>query len=128
MVICVKKFALFYSEYNALLHKEVFMAHKDIILKKLFQHNDFACQFIYVFVFYCQDVVKPDQLIDGATRFSSKDISGNLKEIERDILKEYYVDGVLQGYFAIENQTTIENSMIQRLLRYDVNTYEKVRI
>jgi len=103
------------------------MAHKDLILKKLFQHNDFACQFINAFVFDCKDVVKPDQLIDGATRYSSADSTGKLKEIERDILKEYYVDGVLKGYFAIENQTTVDDNMMERLLKYDGISYEKLR-
>jgi len=32
-------------------------------------------------------------------------------ELERDILKEYRVDGKTMGYFGIENQSTYDHNM-----------------
>jgi len=91
-------------------------------------HNDVFSDIINVLVFekhYIDETRLKDVILESAY----EDFDGNLRSMERDLLKEYG-EGDETNYFAIAefgigNQTTVDPTMPVRVMGYDYTVYKR---
>lgn len=104
------------------------MAVQDISSKVMLSHNDVFSDIINGLVFE-RHFLDEEKLKDVMPAFPYKDIKGNLRFMERDLIKEYG-EGTEKNYFAIAefgigNQTTVDPTMPVRVMGYDYTVYKK---
>lgn len=104
------------------------MAVQDISSKVMLSHNDVFSDIINCLVFE-RHYLDEEKLKDVIPASPYKDIKGNLRFMERDLIKEYG-EGIDKNYFAIAefgigNQTTVDPTMPVRVMGYDYTVYKK---
>ncbi|MCM1303633.1 MAG: hypothetical protein NC306_05880 [Butyrivibrio sp.] len=104
------------------------MAAPDISSKKLIWHNDVFADIFDTLVFR-KPYIKPGNLHDLIPEHAYEDLYGNLRSMERDVLKEYG-QGSGENYFAIaefgiDNQASIDPTIPVRVMGYDYTVYKK---
>ena len=80
------------------------MGEKDIAEKVLEDYNDVFADIVNVLLFQGEQLVKPEQLEDKTLRSSYK-ADGKLREIVRDVGKNWNQDTIRIACLGIENQT-----------------------
>lgn len=103
------------------------MAMQDISSKVMLQHNDVFSDIINGLLFE-QHYIDENKLKDIRPESAYEDFDGNLRSMERDLLKEYGV-GDDANYFAIAefgigNQTTVDPTIPVRVMGYDYTVYK----
>lgn len=103
------------------------MAEQDISSKVMLQHNDVFSDIINGLLFE-KDYIDENKLKNVIPESAYEDYDGNLRSMERDLLKEYG-EGDGANYFAIAefgigNQTTVDPTMPVRVMGYDYTVYK----
>ncbi len=91
-------------------------------------HNDVFSDIINGLLFE-KDYIDENKLKDVIPESAYEDFDGNLRSMERDLLKEYG-EGDGTNYFAIAefgigNQTTVDPTMPVRVMGYDYTVYKR---
>ena len=98
------------------------MGEKDIAEKVLEDYNDVFADIVNVLLFQGEQIVKPEQLEDKTLRSSYK-ADGKLREIVRDVGKNWNQDTIRIACLGIENQTDSDADMPLRVISYDGAEY-----
>ena len=98
------------------------MGEKDIAEKVLEDYNDVFADIVNVLLFQGEQIVKPEQLEDKTLRSSYK-ADGKLREIVRDVGKNWNQDTIRIACLGIENQTDSDADMPLRFSSYDGAEY-----
>lgn len=98
------------------------MGEKDIAEKVLEDYNDVFADIVNVLFFQGEQIVKPEQLEDKTLRSSYK-ADGKLREIVRDVGKNWNQDTIRIACLGIENQTDSDADMPLRVISYDGAEY-----
>lgn len=98
------------------------MGEKDIAEKVLEDYNDVFADIVNVLLFQGEQIVKPEQLEDKTLRSSYK-VDGKLREIVRDVGKNWNQDTIRIACLGIENQTDSDADMPWRVISYDGAEY-----
>ena len=98
------------------------MGEKDIAEKVLEDYNDVFADIVNVLLFQGEQIVKPEQLEDKTLRSSYK-ADGKLREIVRDVGKNWNQDTIRIACLGIENQTDSDADMPLRGISYDGAEY-----
>ena len=98
---------------------------KDIVQKKLMEHEDVFADIFNNLVFSGRKFVNPSELtlIPSASRHN--DTKNQLRERTRDILMQDDRNGALYLLLGLENQDYIDNTMPLRCMGYDFAAYDK---
>ncbi|MCM1261121.1 MAG: hypothetical protein NC313_00260 [Butyrivibrio sp.] len=104
------------------------MAKQDISTKVMLYHNDVFSDVINGLMFE-KPYIDENKLKDVIPESAYDDFVGNLRSMERDLLKEYG-DGDKANYFAIaefgiDNQTTVDPTIPVRVMGYDYTVYKR---
>ncbi len=104
------------------------MAKQDISSKVMLYHNDVFSDIINGLLFE-KKYIDENKLKDVIPESAYEDFDGNLRSMERDLLKEYG-EGDGTNYFAIAefgigNQTTVDPTMPVRVMGYDYTVYKR---
>ena len=104
------------------------MAMQDISSKVMLHHNDVFSDIINGLLFE-KHYIDENKLKDVIPESAYEDFDGNLRSMERDLLKEYG-EGDGTNYFAIAefgigNQTTVDLTMPVRVMGYDYTVYKR---
>ncbi len=104
------------------------MAIQDISSKVMLAHNDVFSDIINGLLFE-RPYIDENRLKDVIPESVYEDFRGNLRSMERDLLKEYG-EGDDANYFAIAefgigNQTTVDPTMPVRVMGYDYTVYKR---
>lgn len=86
------------------------MAEKDISEKILESYNDVFADIVNVLLFDGRIVIRPEELADQNTRAAYK-ADGKLREIERDVAKQWTKSNIRIACIGIENQTVADADM-----------------
>lgn len=119
-----KKWLVRLLERGVMLH----LAMPDISSKKLIWHNDVFSD-IFDTIIFKKPYIKPENLRDLIPEHIYEDFFGNLRSMERDILKEYG-EGKGENYFAIAelgigNQAAVDPTVPVRVMGYDYTVYKR---
>lgn len=111
-----------------ILRRGYYLAVQDISSKVMLSHNDVFSDIINCLVFEWH-YLDEEKLKDVIPASPYKDIKGNLRFMERDLITEYG-EGTDKNYFAIAefgigNQTTVDPTMPVRVMGYDYTVYKK---
>ena len=98
------------------------MGEKDIAEKVLEDYNDVFADIVNVLLFQGEQIVRPEQLEDKTLRSSYK-ADGKLREIVRDVGKNWNQDTIRIACLGIENQTDSDADMPLRVISYDGAEY-----
>lgn len=103
------------------------MAMQDISSKVMLKHNDVFSDVINGLIFE-KHYIDENRLKDVIPESAYEDFDGNLRSMERDLLKEYG-EGDEANYFAIAefgigNQTTVDPTIPVRVMGYDYTVYK----
>lgn len=98
------------------------MGEKDIAEKVLEDYNDVFADIVNVLLFQGEQIVRPEQLEDKTLRSSYK-ADGKLREIVRDVGKNWNQDTIRIACLGIENQTDSDADMPLRAISYDGAEY-----
>ncbi len=98
------------------------MAEKDISEKILESYNDVFADIVNVLLFDGKIVIRPDELTDRNTRDAYK-ADGKLREIERDVAKQWTKSNIRIACIGLENQTIADADMPMRVIGYDGAEY-----
>ncbi len=100
------------------------MAEKDLVEKKLEDHNDVFADILNTLLFK-KRVLKENKLWSGPTESIYKSDKGRLQDQRRDTFKSYR-DGVclVIASFGIENQSDYDRTLPVRILGYDSASYK----
>ena len=98
------------------------MGEKDIAEKVLEDYNDVFADIVNVLLFQGEQIVKPEQLEDKTLRSSYK-ADGKLREVVRDVGKNWNQDTIRIACLGIENQTDSDADMPLRGISYDGAEY-----
>ncbi|MCM1220883.1 MAG: hypothetical protein NC548_40995, partial [Lachnospiraceae bacterium] len=101
---------------------------QDISSKVMLYHNDVFSDIINALLFE-KNYIDESRLKDVIPESAYEDFDGNLRSMERDLLKEYG-EGDGTNYFAIAefgigNQTTVDLTMPVRVMGYDYTVYKR---
>ena len=101
------------------------MGEKDITEKILEDYNDIFADIINVLVFNGEKRVKPNALVNASTVSQYKTDDGTLREMERDVIKNWTDDNcrINIAVCGIENQTKVEKLMPLRIFGYEGASY-----
>jgi len=104
------------------------LAKQDISSKVMLYHNDVFSDIINGLLFE-EDYIDENKLKDVIPESAYEDFDGNLRSMERDLIKEYG-EGDGTNYFAIAefgigNQTTVDSTMPVRVMGYDYTVYKR---
>lgn len=104
------------------------MAKQDISSKVMLYHNDVFSDIINGLLFE-KNYIDENRLKDVITESAYEDFDGDLRSMERDLLKEYG-EGDEANYFAIAefgigNQTTVDPTIPVRVMGYDYTVYKR---
>ncbi len=104
------------------------MAKQDISTKVMLYHNDVFSDVINGLIFE-KPYIDENRLKDVIPESAYEDFDGNLRSMERDLLKEYG-EGDEANYFAIAefgigNQTTVDPTIPVRVMGYDYTVYKR---
>jgi len=98
------------------------MAEKDISEKVLEEFNDVFADIINVLLFQGEEVISADELESHQPRSHYK-ADGRLREIERDVLKQWRKERLRLALLGLENQTSPDPDMSLRVMGYDGAEY-----
>lgn len=98
------------------------MAEKDLAEKILFDHNDVFADIVNVLLFNGKQVVGQNELQNQNVHSQYK-ADDEVREQERDIVKNWVKGGVCLGICGIENQSSIDPRMVLRVIGYDGASY-----
>jgi len=98
------------------------MAEKDISEKILESYNDVFADIVNVLLFDGRIVIKPEELADQNTRSAYK-ADGELRELERDVAKQWTKSNIRIACIGLENQTVADADMPMRVIGYDGAEY-----
>jgi len=101
---------------------------QDVSSKVMLYHNDVFSDIINALIFE-KPYIDERRLKDVIPEAAYEDFNGNLRSMERDLLKEYG-EGDDANYFAIAefgigNQTTVDPTMPVRVMGYDYIVYKR---
>lgn len=104
------------------------MAKQDISSKIMLSHNDVFSDIINGLIFE-KHYIDENKLKDVIPESAYEDFDGNLRSMQRDLLKEYG-EGRDANYFAIAefgigNQTTVDPTIPVRVMGYDYTVYKR---
>ncbi len=101
------------------------MGEKDITEKILEDYNDIFADIINVLVFNGEQRVNPNALVNASTVSQYKTDEGSLREMERDVIKNWTSDNckINIAVCGIENQTKVEKLMPLRIFGYEGASY-----
>ncbi|MCM1046329.1 MAG: hypothetical protein NC417_12540 [Candidatus Gastranaerophilales bacterium] len=104
------------------------MAEQDISTKVMLYHNDVFSDVINGLIFE-KPYIDESKLKDVIPESAYEDFDGNLRSMERDLLKAYG-EGDEANYFAIAefgigNQTTVDPTIPVRVMGYDYTVYKR---
>ena len=98
---------------------------KDIVEKRLEDHNDVFADIFNNLVFQGERVLEEERLTPLPTEAFTRTIDGNMRQGNRDVRK---ADGEYGNYRLIcstENQTACDNTMPERIMGYEYAGYEE---
>lgn len=98
------------------------MAEKDIAEKTLESYNDVFADIINVLLFQGRHLVKEEELEEKESRTVYK-TDGKLREIERDVIKQWKKEEICIACIGLENQTKADADMPLRVMGYDGAEY-----
>ena len=98
------------------------MAEKDIAEKTLESYNDVFADIINVLLFQGRHLLKEEELEEKQPRAVYK-TDGKLREIERDVLKQWKKEDICIACIGLENQTNSDVDMPLRVMGYDGAEY-----
>ena len=98
------------------------MAEKDISEKILESYNDVFADIVNVLLFDGKIVIQPEELVDHNPRAEYK-ADGKLREIERDVAKQWTKSNIRIACIGLENQTVADADMPLRVIGYDGAEY-----
>ncbi|MBR5311383.1 MAG: Rpn family recombination-promoting nuclease/putative transposase [Clostridia bacterium] len=98
------------------------MAEKDISEKILESYNDVFADIVNVLLFDGEIIIRPEELIDQNPRAAYK-ADGKLREIERDVAKQWTKSNIRIACIGLENQTIADADMPMRVIGYDGAEY-----
>lgn len=104
------------------------MAEKDSTERILESHADVFSDIVNVFLFHGERVVRAPDLVDKMVHSQYRDQmraakGKNIREQERDVLKEWRTGGVQLALLGLENQTGPQRWMPFRIIGYDGAAY-----
>lgn len=100
------------------------MADKDIAERALLSHNDVFAHAVNALLLGGASIVHPEDLEDAHARTSYTSPDGRLKDQERDVVKHWKGGAnVRVATLGIENQSSVDNDMVLRVLAYDAAAY-----
>ena len=109
-------------EYNLKEKRKMIMGEKDIIEKTLESYNDVFADIVNGLLFQGEQVIAEDELEDRLPRSYYK-IDGRLREMERDVLKQWKKEKLHIAFLGFENQTVPDADMPLRVIGYDGREY-----
>lgn len=98
------------------------MAEKDVSEKLLEDYNDVFADIVNVLLFDGQQIIKPDELSSRKVRSAYK-AEGRVRELERDVMKEWVRNHIRIACLGLENQTNPDPYMTLRTMGYDGQEY-----
>ncbi len=98
------------------------MAEKDIAEKALEAYNDVFADIVNGLLFQGEEVVAEDELEDRLPQGHYK-ADGKLREMERDVAKQWKKGKLRLAFLGIENQTVPDPNMVLRVIGYDGAEY-----
>ena len=98
------------------------MGKKDIAEKLLEAYDDVFADIVNVLLFDGEPVIAPDELVDRTPRAAYK-AGGQLREMERDVLKHCTRGNIRLASLGIENQSEADRDMPLRVYGYDGAEY-----
>jgi hypothetical protein len=102
--------------------RKIKMGEKDIIEKTLESYNDVFADIINGLLFQGEQVIGEDELEDRLPRTHYK-VDGKLREMERDVLKQWKRERLNLTLLGLENQTAPDPDMPLRVMGYDGTEY-----
>ena len=109
-------------EYNLKEKRKMIMGEKDIIEKTLESYNDVFADIVNGLLFQGEQVIAEDELEDRLPRSHYK-TDGRLREMERDVLKQWKKEKLHIAFLGFENQTVPDADMPLRVIGYDGREY-----
>ena len=98
------------------------MAEKDITEKLLEDYNDVFADIVNVLLFGGRRIIRPEELSSRKPRSAYK-ADGRLRELERDVMKEWVQNHIRIACLGLENQTNPDPYMSLRTMGYDGQEY-----
>ena len=98
------------------------MAEKDVTEKLLEDYNDVFADIVNVLLFGGKRIIQPDELSSRKPRSAYK-ADGRLRELERDVMKEWVQNHIRIACLGLENQTNPDPYMALRTMGYDGQEY-----
>ena len=98
------------------------MAEKDVAEKLLEDYNDVFADIVNVLLFGGKRIIQPDELSNRNLRSAYK-ADGRLRELERDVMKEWVRNHIRIACLGLENQTNPDPYMSLRTMGYDGQEY-----
>ena len=98
------------------------MAEKDIAEKALEAYNDVFADIVNGLLFHGEEVIAEDELEDRLPQGHYK-ADGRLREMERDVAKQWKKEQLRIAFLGFENQTAPDPDMVLRVMGYDGAEY-----
>ena len=98
------------------------MADKDVTEKLLEDYNDVFADIVNVLLFAGKQIIRPEELRSRKPRSAYK-ADGRLRELERDVMKEWVQNHIRIACLGLENQTNPDPYMALRTMGYDGQEY-----
>ena len=98
------------------------MAEKDIIEKKLESYDEVFADIVNGLLFQGEQLVKPEELSNAQPHAYYK-AAGNIRELERDIAKNWKRINLCLAFYGLENETEQEDDFPLRVVGYDGAEY-----
>ena len=98
------------------------MSEKDITEKTLEDYDDVFADIVNVLLFDGRRIIRPEELRSRTLRSAYK-ADGRLREIERDVMKEWVRNHIRIACLGLENQTRPDPYMTLRTMGYDGQEY-----
>ncbi len=104
--------------------KERSKMSKDITEKRLEEHNDVFADIFNNLLFEGNAVLKKENLTSLPTESYVREVDGKIHEEHRDVRKVDKDNNVYHLVCGIENQSSVDNTMPERVMGYDYAAYE----
>ena len=97
---------------------------KDIVEKRLEDHNDVFADIFNNLLFDGKDILRAEDLTSLPTEGHTRDVAGKIHENRCDIRKADRKHNVYRLVCGIENQSGVDYTMPERVMGYDYAAYE----
>lgn len=102
------------------------MNTKDRVSKQFFRRNDRFADLINGVLYKGEQVIDSTFLEETENELNEKIKKKNTESRRRDLIKRYRCDGEREFFYAVEFQSTIDETMPLRMMEYDALTYLKM--